>query len=986
MKNLFRIISIFSVIIFFGSFSVVNEPSFHVWDKEKPPFLQSPSNWADSLMSTMSLDQKIGQLITAAGYSNRTEKHTKEIESYIQKYHIGGVIFFQGGPVRQALMTNRFQELTEIPLLISQDCEWGLKMRLDSVPSYPYQMMLGAIQNDQLIYEMGQAIAENLQRLGVQMSFSPVADVNNNPENPVINYRSFGEDKYKVSEKAYAYMGGLQDKHIITTAKHFPGHGNTSTDSHKELPQLEHSRKELFETELYPFRQLIARGLTGVMSAHLAVTAFDSSGTVPASLSENIINNLLKDQMNFEGLVVTDALNMEGAQLKNAKPGDIEVKALLAGNDILLMPKDVPRTFKAIKKAIKKGILSEEEIDKKCRKILLAKQWVGLDKVSPIEIENLHRDLNQPKFEVLKRKLIASAITLVNNNKGLIPLKNLDTLKIGSISIGNSGISCFQEYLSKYATVENCHLNNVFSDQEFKSAKEKLKDCNLVIVAVDETSQYASRKFGIAKETIRHIRQLAKEKSVILNLLANPYSLSLWKDTIGTDAILVSYDDSDPIRELSAQMIFGGIPALGNLPVSASEKFPAGTGIKSYTTSRLRYGIPEEEGFSSNLLQKIDSLALDAIEQKATPGCQILIARNGNIVFEKAYGHHTHDKKRPVETTDLYDLASITKIAASLPSLMQLVENKKVDLDKSFGTYLPELEKTNKEDIILKKALTHQGRLQAWIPFYMNTLEDDKPKHELYRKKTETGFSTQVAENLYIYDTYSDSIFDQIVASELRDKEEYKYSDLAYYLCRRIIEKQTGKRIDKLVEREFYAPLGADKLGYLPLEHFDKAMIVPTENDKAFRKQLVHGHVHDPGAAMEGGVAGHAGLFSNANDLAKLMQLYLNGGEYGGHRFINQSTIDLFNSTPYLANENRRAIGFDKPEMDYKKDGPTFQGISAKSFGHTGFTGTMAWADPEKEIIFIFLSNRICPDASNLKLIKMNVRTNIQEAIYEAIE
>ncbi|MEA3444276.1 MAG: glycoside hydrolase family 3 N-terminal domain-containing protein, partial [Bacteroidota bacterium] len=589
MRSLLRIFTIIIAIVFFGSFSIVDGPSSFLHKQIKPAFLKSPIEWANNIMTNMSDEEKIGQLIMAAAYSNRDSKHAREIEKYIRKYHIGGLIFFQGGPVRQALLTNLFQQKAKVPLFISQDCEWGLSMRLDSVPSYPYQMMLGAIQNNQLIYEMGKAIAENLHRLGINMSFSPVADVNNNPANPVINYRSFGENKINVSQKAYAYMSGLQDKHIIAFGKHFPGHGNTNTDSHKELPQLDQSSEELYKTELFPFRYLIRKGLAGIMTAHLAVTAFDSSGTVPASLSEKLIREVLIDQMKFEGLIITDALNMEGAQAEDSKPGDIEVQALLAGNDILLMPEDIPSTVKAIKKAIKKGILDQADIDTKCRKILLAKHWAGLNKYEAIEIEHLVDDLNQIKYEILNRKLIESSLSLIRNKKGLIPLQRLDTLKIASIVIGNQGVSVFQEYLSKYTSVTNFHLNNIFSEYEFNLIREKLDDYNLIIVGVDETSQYPSRYFGIAKETIHYVRKLSEEKTVILDLFANPYSLGLWHDSIQADAIIISYDDADPVRELSAQLIFGGIPALGTIPVSISDDFREGAGEISFLANRLKY-------------------------------------------------------------------------------------------------------------------------------------------------------------------------------------------------------------------------------------------------------------------------------------------------------------------------------------------------------------------------------------------------------------
>ena len=540
--------------------------------------------------------------------------------------------------------------------------------------------------------------------------------------------------------------------------------------------------------------------------------------------------------------------------------------------------------------------------------------------------------------------------------------------------------------MSKYSNVDKYILDKDEEKGAFSKLYNSLSGYNLVIIGVSKTSQKSKLNFGITDATIDFVEKMANEKKVVLSLFANPYSLALFNDLENISSVIVAYNDYDQIQKSVAQMIFGGLPILGKLPVSVSNNIKEGKGEISFRTTRIRYSFPEYVGLSSEKLSLVDSFAIDAINSGATPGCQILIARKGVVVYEKAFGYHTYDKSKEVLISDLYDLASITKVAASLPSIMELFDDNEIDLNKTFGDYISVLDTTNKKDIVLQQALCHQGRLKAWIPFYINTLDEGKLKSELFMNKPMPGYTTEVVKGLFILDSYRDSIYTSIYSSDLREKEEYKYSDLGYYLFQLIIEDLTGQSIEEYVKSHFYDKLGVSRLGYLPLQKFSLDEIVPTENDVDFRQTLVHGYVHDPGAAMLGGVAGHAGLFSNAGDLAKLMQMYLWKGKYGDYRFFKEGTIDLFSSAPYLDNENRRGIGFDKPEMDYSKDGPTFQGISGKSFGHSGFTGTLAWVDPDKEIVYVFLSNRIYPEASNTKLIKMNVRTNIQEAIYKAIQ
>ena len=982
--NKLKIIAGIVLILIICSFKTANNKIQINHKKIEPPFLSDHSAWVDSVFNSLRPDEKIAQLFMVAAYSNKGIEHKEEIARLIKKYKIGGLIFFQGGPVRQANLTNYYQSISETPLMIAMDAEWGLGMRLDSTVSFPRQMTLGAIEDNKLIYEMGAEIAKQLKRLGVHINFAPVVDINNNPKNPVINSRSFGEDKENVSRKGFAYMAGLQDNRVLATAKHFPGHGDTDSDSHETLPTISHSKERLNAVEFYPFKQLIKSGLGGVMVAHLNIPSLDTIKNLPSTLSEKVVDGLLKKELGFDGLIFTDALNMKGVT-NHFEPGEIEVKALIAGNDVLLYPENIPKAIRKIKRAVKNKEISWDEINKRCRKVLAAKRWFGLDKYKPIETNGLVEELNSVNSDLINRHLIESSLTLVKNDEKLLPIKSLDTLNIATVTIASVKSFTFQKTLGLYAKSEDFFISKNASVEEYNKLINDLSKYNLVIVGILSSDRRPSKKFGISENSIKFVEKLSSEKNVILDLFANPYALDYLKNHKKIKSIIVSYENSKLFKNISAQLIFGGIPALGRLPVSANNDFAVGSGIINYEKIRNKYSIPEEVNISSTKLAKIDSIVFEAIENKATPGCQILISRQGTVIYNKSFGYFTYAKKHKVLNSDIYDLASITKIAATLPSLMKLYEQGKFDINESISKYLPFLDTTNKKDLLITDILTHQAQLTPWIPFYTETIENEKLYKQIYSKIKTKNFSVQVAENLYITESYKDSIYLKIAQSELWDKKEYKYSDLGFYLFYKIIEDITTQKLDEYVDSEFYKPLGANSLTYNPLRKFDRNKIAPTENDKVFRNQIIKGFVHDPGAAMLGGVCGHAGLFSNANDIAKLMQMYLNNGTYGGVKYFENETIALFTKCMFCKEGNRRALGFDKPEMDFSKDGPTFQGVSAESFGHSGFTGTLVWADPEKQIVYVFLSNRIYPDADNRELIITNVRTRIQEAIYDAI-
>ena len=940
--------------------------------------------WADSVYNSLTLDEKIAQLLFVRANYDKSYDRNELVTELVEKYNIGGLTFFGGDPLTQAKLTNYWQGLSKTPLLISIDAEWGLGMRLSNAISFPYQMTLGAIQNDSLIFEMGCEIASQCKRLGIQANFAPVIDINSNIANPVIGCRSFGEDKINVAQKGIAYMTGLQQNGILATAKHFPGHGDTGSDSHYTLPIVSHSKERVDSLELYPFKKLIDNGLGGIMVAHLYFPAYETKRNTATTLSHNVVTKLLKEKLKFKGLVVTDALDMKGVTKYN-RPGNIEVKAFQAGNDVLLLPVDVPKAISKIKRAVAKGKISILDVDKRCRKILETKEKLGLNKFQDVVIENIYEDINNSKAKYLNQKLYEAAITIVKSENSILPLQKLDTLKIASVSIGCEEESGFQKMMNNYAEIDNFTMPKEPSDEETLSLLSKLSEYNLVIVGIHNTSIFPSRKFGISQKSIDFVNSLKSQSKIILDIFASAYSLAYFDNTENIEAILISYQDNEISMDVSAQIIFGGVGAKGKLPVTVSNEFPLNSGIETLPI-RLKYTSPEEFRISKTAIERIDSTANYGIEIGAYPGCQILAAKDGKIFYNKSFGNFTFGEKNVVENSDIYDIASITKIAATTIAMMKLVDDNVVDIDQKVSKYVPYLLNTNKEDIILRELMAHQARFQAWIPFFESTILETGPDPEIYNTNITEEFPTRVAENLYIKKYYMFDVFDSILISPLRDRDEYKYSDLGFYLLMQVLENTTNKPFEFYLQENFYKPLGLSKLGFLPLKKFELSEIVPTENDTIFRMQLLQGDVHDPGAAMLGGVCGHAGLFSNASDLAIIMQMLLQNGSYAGVNYIDSALISEFTKIQFPLNDNRRGIGFDKPLQIYDEEGPTCEEVSDSSFGHSGFTGTYIWADPENNLIYVFLSNRVCPDASNLKIVDENIRTNIHKLFYEAIE
>lgn len=983
------------------------------------PFMGADLKWVDSVFNTMTLDEKIGQLFMVAAYSDPKQNNAPAVKKLISENHIGGVIFFKGSPVLQAKMTNEFQALSRIPLSVAIDGEWGLAMRLDSTIAFPRQLQLGAIdkQNEYLIEKMGEEVGRQCVRMGIHINFAPVVDINNNPLNPVINTRSFGEDKGNVAQKGLLYMRGMQSQNVLTTAKHFPGHGNVASDSHYSLPMVNGTKEELENFELYPFKRLINNDLTGVMIAHLYVPSLDRTKNLPSTLSQKIVNDKLRKEMNFQGLIFTDALNMKG--VTNSFPtGEVEVRALLAGNDVLEFTLDVPKAVDAIKSALKSGRITEAMIDEHCRRILIAKSWMKVPERTKVDLNNLFADLNTPQAKNLNRKLIQSSITVVKDSKSQLPFKNLADKKFAVVSFQKTP-SYFVKKLQKQTSVTlfTVPVADSYDATLLTKTIQSLKSYDVVVLDVQGSSSYPSKKYGIKSILPEVVAKIATTNNVVMVLHANPYALDYFKNVLpNVETVVVSYDFKRIVQEITPEVLFGALPARGHLPVSAGG-FKAGASVDYGAIDRIRTGEPIEVGMDENTLQKIDSVVNTFIGYGAMPGCEVLVAKNGVVVYEKAFGFFSYNSADSVTETTIYDLASVTKSAATAISLMKLYDDGKFSLEKTLGDYLPYLRGSNKDTLKICDVLTHQAQLRSGVSSVPTFIADYYGKgkksktrsaefpymldYQLYMTKdmqyVENAFSAikdanhqiEVGENRYMLNSYRDTVFRLIVESPLLSKKEVVYSDLGFYLMTDVVKNLSNKTLDDFTNENFYAKLGASTLGYLPLNRFEKSQIAPTETDEYFRQQLLQGYVHDRGASILGGVSGHAGLFSDAYDLAKLLQMLLNGGEYGDEKFLDKNTIELFTSCPFCEFGNRKGFGFDKPEPEgSKKIDPTCRCTSPKSFGHTGFTGTLFWVDPDESLIYIFLSNRvnrITPDAKNTMLGDSALRPRIQRIVYESI-
>jgi beta-glucosidase-like glycosyl hydrolase/CubicO group peptidase (beta-lactamase class C family) len=932
----------------------------------------SAHDWVDSVFSSLSKKEKLAQLMVIRAHSNLGSEHVEQVTDLIRKYNVGALCFFQGGPVRQAELTNFYQSITKTPLLVTIDGEWGLGMRLDSVTKYPYQLTLGALQNEQVIYDMGKAVGEQMKRIGVHVNYAPVVDVNNNPNNPVIGYRSFGEDKYKVARFGVAYMKGMQDAGIMACAKHFPGHGDTEVDSHLDLPMISKSMSQLDSLELYPFKQLFKEGVGSVMIAHLSIPSIDNTPNKPTSLSKNNVTGLLRDELDYKGLTFTDALEMKGVS-KYFPGGEAAVQALIAGNDMLCLPESVPDAIAAIEKAIKKKKLKWKDIDAKVKKILYAKYQLGLNHAQWIDTTNLVNDLNV-KTDGIKAQVARQTVTVMNNSKGFLPLVHRG--RIAYVGVGTRA-SAFGDRLKNEMQAGTFYISYGDSTDRAAQILDSIRGggYDKLVVGIHNYALRPANNYGISA-TAMALWDSLQAMNAATFVFGNVYAT---QNFLNANTLVALYQDDEITQNTAADFLEGKIPSRGSLPVTIRDlHYGSGVVINRF--------IPT--GVSPAWLV-IDSIVNDGLARKAFPGCEVLAIQNGEIKYHKAFGHYEFDpKSQNVTLESLYDLASVTKISATTVSLMKLYEQGKLDLNKTLGDYLPFTQGTDKAGLKISEVLLHQAGLNPYISFYRETIDTvtGLPSPAYYSDKQDEQFSIPVARNLWLRRDWNDSMLKKIVQSKLGPEGKYVYSDNDFILLGKVVEYITGTTLDQYAYKTFYQPLGMATTGFKPWQRFGVERVVPTEDEKYFRRQLLRSYVHDEGAAMFGGVSGHAGLFSNAYDLSLLYQLLLNGGTLNGQRILKPETINLF--TAYHSDISRRGYGFDKPEKDNdtRKEPYPSALASPRTFGHTGFTGTCVWVDPDAGLVYIFLSNRVFNTRNNNLLGQMNIRGKIQDAIYRALK
>ncbi len=933
----------------------------------------SANAWVDSVFSSLSKEERIAQLMVIRAHSNLGPDHIAKVTNDIQKYNVGALCFFQGGPVRQADLTNAYQSMAKTPLMITIDGEWGLGMRLDSVTKFPYQLTLGALNDDELVYKMGLAVGEQCKRLGVHVNYAPVVDINNNPNNPVIGYRSFGEDKTKVARFGVAYMKGMQDAGIMACAKHFPGHGDVDVDSHYDLPIVNKSVAQLQETELMPFKALFAAGVGSVMIAHLSIPTIDSTANRATSISKNAVTGLLKDQMEYKGLVFTDALEMKGVA-KYFPGGTIAVESLIAGNDMLCLPEDVEQTIDAVKNAIKEKTLSWDAINEKVKKVLKAKYELGLYQWQPINTENLLEDLNAKTNEI-RFEAAKNSLTVLRNESKAFPVTG--KRKIAYVGIGIAELNAFGKRLKEDKDADTYFFSYKDEDPERILTAIKEGKYESIVIGVHDYNLRPANNYLISPAAVKLVKELQSFNAVTF-VFGNVLAISNFCDATN---LVACYQDDDITQQAAADLLESKIVSMGKLPVSVCG-FKPGAGIIHGGIKPVRASLPP------NKLDAIDSIVADAIAKKAFPGCVVLAVHNGKILYNKAFGNYEYGSSPAMNVESIFDLASVTKISATTVAVMKLYEQGKLDLKKRLGNYLPAVRGTNKASLQIDDILMHQAGLVPFISFYKETIDSATgiPNPALYNDKKKPGFEYRVAENLYLRNDWEDTLMSRIAASPLGPANKYVYSDNDFIYLGKVVESITGMPLNEYVEKTFYRKMGMRTTGFKPRAEFAVDKIVPTEKEEHFRRQLIRGDVHDEGASMFGGVAGHAGLFSDAYDLAMLYQMLLNGGVFNGERYFKKETIKLF--TAYHSKTSRRGLGFDKPEKDNAKGNEPYPSLSAspETFGHTGFTGTCVWVDPKANLVYVFLSNRVNPTRDNPRFGQMNIRPKIQEVLYSVIK
>lgn len=951
------------------------------------------SRWVDSVYNSLTLEQRVAQLIVMRA-NNPGRPFEQAVGEAIARYNIGGVCFFKADAAAQVEQTNAWQDIARTPLMVCIDGEWGIAMRVNGVMAYPYQMTLGAVTDNDLLFEMGQQVADQCLRMGIHTNFAPVADVNSNAQNPIIGVRSFGEDPQQVGEKAAAYALGMQSRGMITTMKHFPGHGNTNTDSHLTLPTVTRSYDEVKDIELAPFRHLIERGINGAMVGHLYFPAIERVPNTSSSLSSGVVTDLLKNEMGFEGLIFTDGLDMRGVS-QTVSADSVPYVAFLAGNDVLILPRDVPKAIRFIKEGAERDPEIAARVEESCKKILKYKYRAGLGHYRPVSTDYLMTDLNRREYLELKQRLYNEAVTLLRNENRTLPLQSGQ--RVALVTIGRNGVA---QSMSDALTRSGITVRSICVDKDHVSEVDtwmaELGSYDLVVVNLLQTSINATQNFGINDATVGFFNRLVGQNKVLLNLFACPYALDRLQINDNVKGLVVGYQGDDCAVNAVNAVLTGGQTAHGHLPVSAGG-FRCGDGLQpgsevetsesvqpnSVPAPEIRMASLPQGRMNPVYEQQLDSIAQMGITEGAYPGCQILALKDGRVVYDKCFGTFIYGGGNRVVPEDVYDIASLTKIFASTLAIMKLYEDGLLDLNKTLGDYFPYMNAYDKGSIRIIDILTHQTGMKAWIPFHQRLIDSNGPKQGYFTHQIDDQHTVRVAENLYLVNDYKERIIDSIMKSPMGEKK-YLYCDMGFYFVPELVKQLTNLSLEEYLHVKFYDPMRLTNIGFCPLQWRTRETIVPTEDDQMFRKQLLWGDVHDQMAALMGGVSGHAGLFANAHDLAVIAQMLMDEGQFEGQQLLRPETIRYFTTAPFTDNNNRRALGFDKLPIGKRGPSTASKSASMRSYGHTGFTGTFFWNDPANHLVIVFLSNRVYPSSECKQLMLLNIRTQLHDVLYQA--
>ncbi len=974
--------------------------------QQKVPLLPSVPDaqcrqWVDSVCARLSLQEKVGQLLVATFPARENKENRKQIKELVKKYKIGGLLFAEGTPEEQAILTNLAQKNSKVPLMVTFDGEWGLSMRLKGTPDYPRNAALGCITDNGLLEAYGREVARQFQTLGVKVNFAPVADANTNPLNPVIHMRSFGEDPGRVAGKVVAYCRGLESGGVLSVTKHFPGHGDTDSDSHKALPVLRHDRARIDSVELLPFKAAIQAGMGGVMVGHLQVPVLEPDEKLPSSLSHKVVTGLLKEELGFGGLIFTDALDMKGVSGINRPV----VKAFKAGNDMLLVQYDTRGAAEELLEALHDGTLTREEIDARCRRVLACKYYLGLRGKQPaLQVSGMSHRIYTEEAGQLAAKLRRAAVTVLNNYFNVLPL----SAENGGIAVLSMGEDKNDSAFAAVMAAQGATLYRLpwrAGEEARAELKEQLSSFRRVVVSIAGVEY-------IGDDDVAFLAGLDLPAPLIYACFTSYRTLMLLEPALAkASAVVLAHSDEADLQQHVGDVLLGKAEANGRLSMRIGRLFPAGVGC-DIRPGMEATAVPDDYGMKSYVLQRIDGIARKGVEAGAYPGCRILVLKDGHTVYDKGFGVHSPEDTTSVRATDLFDLSSLTKTTATLLAVMKLYDEGKLKLDDKVSQYLPSLRRTNKRNITIRELLLHESGLPPYIRFYLDAI-DPESVHGPYSQKwedrwhrTRVGefsyycsdfkfkkgtvsgkesdvYALPIADGMWMNRNFKDAILRKIASCEL-DAKRYVYSDLGFIWLQQVVEGITHLPMDLYLAKEFYAPMGLRRTLFRPLEEFTKAEIMPTAFNDFLRRQDLCGYVHDEAAACMGGVAGHAGLFSTAAEVAKIYLMLLNGGVLDGKRYLSEETCRLFTTGKSLT--SRRGLGFDRPDVDIVKRSPCAPSAPESVYGHTGFTGTCVWTDPESKTVYVFLSNRLCPNVWNTKLGDMHIQKDIQELIFESMK